>query len=226
MEGIELHKQSEQKREKGNFLEALKLADEATLLYQQEGNIVGLSEVQASRYLTFAHLYEQTLDRNYLILGKFAAKSGVIIAKKSGKKEALAIPLYNYAKALTHLEMHDKAQEKYQEALDALPDSSHNKPSVVANIKIHKAVCAFQGGDSNALQEALDALKDLEESSEEKYKKDVWVSGGYMKIAEALYSSDPEKARQLLSKAGEIIDANSELQLRKAQFEKIKLKFD
>lgn len=224
MDGKAHHIEAEKARENGDYLEALKHTDEATLSYQKEGNIVGLCEVQSSRYLIFQHLFEQTDDRNFLILGKFAAKAGVKIAKKSEKPEALAIPLFNLAKALTLLGKHEKAQEIYHEALDALPQSSHNLPSVEADIKIHKAICSYQMGNKDALSEVQEAINMLENSEENIYEKDVWISGGYMKLAEAVFMENPATSKEYLTKARTIIDANPGLRHRKQQLEKLEQK--
>ncbi|MCL4367404.1 hypothetical protein M1563_04535 [Patescibacteria group bacterium] len=62
------------------------------LAYQQEGNTIGFTEVLASRFLTFRHLFEQTQDQNFLILAKSSANSAVEIAKNSHDPQALAVP--------------------------------------------------------------------------------------------------------------------------------------
>src|SRR5687767_12999022 len=100
MTAKELHSQAEQSREKGEFVEALKFTDEATVAYQQEGNASGFAEMQASRFLTLRHLYEKTGDRKFLILAKHAAEAGVEIAEEAEDARALALPYSNLAKAL------------------------------------------------------------------------------------------------------------------------------
>ena len=215
MDAHSIHVKEEQARESGNFLEALRLSDEATLLYQKEGDVVGLAEIQSARFEIFKHLFFETNDKSFLILGKMSAKAGVKIAENSGKTEALAIPLFCLAKALTLLKKHEKAQEKYQEALEVLPQSHQNRPSVEADIKIHKAICSIEMGNSGGENDALQAISDLEGSDEQKYEKDVWISGAYLKLAEALSS------REYLEKAKAIIDASPELVLRKKQLEKL-----
>lgn len=218
MDGKSLHLKAEKARENEEFLEALKLADEALLQYQKEGDIVGFCEVLCARFITFQLLYEETNDRNYLIIGKFSAKSAVKIARKSEKPEALALPLFHLANAYLLLQKYDKALEKYQEALDALPQSPYNRPSVLANIKIFKGTAAFKNGDKEAIKEVEEAVKELEMADEEKYAKDVWVSGGYLKLAEALSSRD------YLEKARSIIEANPELKIRRKQLARIEAK--
>jgi tetratricopeptide (TPR) repeat protein len=224
MDGKSIHLREEKARENGEYLEALKLSDEALISYQKEGNIVGLTEILCARFLIFQHLYEIIEDKNFLILAKFNAKSAVVIARKSDQKEALAIPLFNLGKAYFLKEKYDKATEKYKEALDALPDSPQNKPSVEADIKVHLSISEFKNGDKEAILRAENTVSDLKNLDENKYEKDVWISGGYMKIAEALYSTNAQKAREFLQKSKTVIDANPDLKLRKEQLQRLEAK--
>lgn len=222
MDGKTIHLQEEKARENGEYLEALKLSDEALISYQKEGNIIGLTETLSARFLIFQHLFEETHDKNFLILGKFSAKCAVVIAKKSEKPEVLAIPLYNLAKAYDLLEKYDKAIEKYKEALSALLRGPQSRPSVKADMKIHLAISEFKGGDKSAMERFEDALIDLKNSDEkDNYAKNVWLSGGYMHMAQILIPIDKEKALALLNEASSIVNSDLRLKLRKKQLEKI-----
>lgn len=208
---------SGQARENGNFVEALKLTDEAIIAYQKEGDLLGAAEIQSSRSLIFRHLYEETQDENYLIVAKHASLAGVEIAQKSANKTALAIPLFNLAKIQEQLN-EPAACNTYQEALDNLtnnPPEEHNRAGVVADFKIHLYACLGNVG------EVEKSIEELEASDETKYNKDVWLSGAHMKIAKILQTNDPEKAKEHLQKAKEIIDANPDLALRLKQWEKL-----
>ncbi len=224
-----IHARAEEAREKEHFLDALKLTDEATIAYQKEGDMLGLSEVQSSRVLTLRHLAEQTGDGNYLVLAKYAALSSVEIAEKSGDKKALAIPYLNLGKVHESLGEIEQAVEAYKKAVENMkvnPPGQHNRSSVLQEMIIHLSVAEYKAGDKPALQRAEEALSALIASDEpNKYNKDVWVSGGYMGIAEILKDDSPEKAKQSLQKAKEIIDANPELTLRKKQFDKLSATF-
>lgn len=135
----------------------------------------------------------------------------------------MAIPLFAYGKALHLKGKHDEAIEIFKEALTVLPQSRQNRPSVEADIRVHLSVCEYVNGDESALQRAEDAIRQIENSDEQKYEKDVWVCGGYMKLAEALSLSNKE-AYEYLQKAREIIDANPDLKLRRKQLEKLEEK--
>ncbi|MBI4036376.1 hypothetical protein HY386_00670 [Candidatus Daviesbacteria bacterium] len=245
-EGRRLHGLAEQARESGDFTRALELTDQATVSYQQGGDSLGFAEVQASRFLTLRHLFEKTDDKNYLILAKHTAMASVELAQASGDKQALALPLFNLAKAQETLGELPDAVATYQKAVENIinnPPEPHKRAAIVADFKVHLETCAYKAGDKSALERAEKALveleavpvlsdedfeaggKKLEFNQEVAYNKDVWVSGGHMRIAEMLREDDPPQAKEHLQKAKEIIDANPQLKLRLAQWEKLATTF-
>lgn len=224
-EGRRIHGQAEEAREKGEFVKALEFTDQATTLYQRSGDPLGMAEVHSSRFLTLGHLYEQTQDINYLILAKHAAMASVEIAKESGNQNALALPLFNLAKAQETLGELKNAVTTYREGITTMQDTLpelHNRPSVVADMQVHLATCEYNAGDKPALNRAESALSGLEAANEpSKYNNGVWLSGGHMRISQMLHTDNPQKAREHLENAKTIIDANPELKLRQKQWEKL-----
>ncbi|KKP81359.1 MAG: hypothetical protein UR81_C0001G0030 [Candidatus Levybacteria bacterium GW2011_GWB1_35_5] len=229
MNAIDLHKKAESARESENFLDALTYCDQALIEYQKEGNIQGFAQVLCSRVITLRHLFEQTGHQGYLILAKHTAKASVEIARKGNDPKALAIPLFNLANVLDVLGELGEAIENYKQAIAHMrenPPQDHNRPSVIYDMTLHLFVCEYKNGDKSALQKAEKALLDLAASKEpDKYTKDVWMSGGYLKIAQMLKDDDPTKAKQALEKARKIINANPSLTLRKKQLDKISASF-
>ncbi|MDO8619326.1 MAG: hypothetical protein Q7R49_05285 [Candidatus Daviesbacteria bacterium] len=224
----QIHKRAEETRENSDFTEALKLTDEATVAYQSEGDSLGLSEVQSSRTITLRHLYENTQDKNYLVIAKYTAQAAVEIAKVSGLKGSLAIPYFNLAKIQEELDETEQAVISYQNALDNIvnnPQNEHNRPGVIADFKIHLYTCAYKTGDKSAREKAEQALTDLMASDEKKYNKDVWVSGAHMKIAAMLQVDDISAAQEHLQKARKVIEGNPDLKLRQKQWEKLSQTF-
>ncbi len=216
-QGQKFHAQAEQAREQGHFLEALKLTDEAILAYQSEGDTAGFAEVLSSRFLTLRHLFNKTGDQNYLILAKHTVIASVEIAQKTDSS-ATALPLFNLAKIQEELAELNEAISSYQQALKIMktnPSAQHNRPGVIADMENHLAIAELKNGDQTAKQRALDALTRLSQSDEPQYNQDVWISGGYMRLAQAT------KKKEYLDQAKVIIDANPDLILRKAQLEKL-----
>lgn len=216
---------AEQARENGDFGKALEFTDQAMLAYQVADDKLGFAEIQASRFLTLRHLYEKTEDKDYLILAKHAAMASVELAEASGNKEALAVPLFNLAKAQETLGESSEAVVTYQRAVDNLinnPPSTHNRPAIVADFKVHQTTCEYSAGDKSALERAESALAELEQNPDiADYNQHVWVSGGHMRIAEMLRVDNPEKAKEHLNKAKDVIDSDPRLTLRLSQWQKL-----
>lgn len=222
--GRKIHGQGEQTREKGEFLEALKLYQEALVLYQQENDQLGFSETFGSLFLTFRHLYEKTHFEGYLVVARHMAMTAVELAEKSKIKEALALPYFNLAKAHVALNETDEAIIYYEKSLNSFksnPPSMHNRPSILADMENHLAIAQYKNGDESALERANISLQNLINSEEQKSVKDIWVSGAYMRMAEAVAKNDPEKAKNYLKRAEEIVNTNPELMLRKNQLNRL-----
>jgi tetratricopeptide (TPR) repeat protein len=227
MTGKEFHGKAEMAREKGEFVDALKFTDEAMMEYQTEGDVAGFAEIQASRFLTLRHLYDKTGDKNYLVLAKHNAEASAEIAENSNDPQAKAMPYFNLAKIQEELAQYPAALDSYSKAIENMkknPPEQHNRPGVLADFKGHMAVCEYKAGDKTALERAEEALEELKASGEMRYNKDVWMSGAYMKMAEAIKDDDSSKASTYLDKAGEIIESNPELILRKEQLQKLRSK--
>ncbi len=224
-----LHKKAEEAREKEDFLAALKYTDEALLVFSEEGNVLGFSEILASRFLTLRHLFEKTGDQNFMVLAKQDILASVEIARKNADKKALAIPLFNLGKAYETLGEYEKAVEAYKEALDNIktnPPKGHTGGAELQEMIIHLSFAQYKTGDKSALERLEDSIETLSKEEEDKYKKDVWISGGYMDLAEILKDDNPIKAKEALDKARKIIDSNNELIIRKRQYEELVKKFD
>jgi tetratricopeptide (TPR) repeat protein len=223
-EGRRLHALAEEARESGDFLRALEYTDQATLVYQHDNDLLGLSEVQSSRQTTFKHLFRQTGDVIFLTLEKHAALAAVEIAEQSTITEALAIPYHNLGKYYFEAKEYQKAAEYFKKAvenLEAFP-GRHGRPSVIADIKGHQYAAQYHMGDKTALNRALAALDELTNAEEQStYNKNVWLSGAHLRIAEMLISDDPVLTKEHLKKAVDIVVNDERLILRKRQLEEL-----
>jgi len=220
-----LHSHEEQEREKGNFVEALKLAAEAKVAYLEVGAKDKFAEVLASESLIFRHLFDRTGKREYLISAKMAVQTSVELAKELGDETAMAIPVFNLAKIFELMGDNANAIKSYREAVEWLakaPPAAHNRPAVVNDFSLHLAVAELRGGDQTARERALKAINLLETDQVEiPFTRDVWASGGYMKLAEIVNATNKAEAMEYLDKAKKIIDVNPELVLRKEQWQKL-----
>lgn len=224
--GRKLHGEAAKAREAEKFTQSLTFNDDALFAYDAEDDALGFSEAISCRSITLRVYGDLHDSKRILTLAKYETMAAVDLARQSGIKEALGLPLYNLAKLQEYLGELDTAVKTYKEAVDSMennPPETHKKVSVLADMKTHMAACEYKAGDKSALQRGEQALEVLESSDDapNKYSKDVWVSGGYMMIADAIKIDEATKAKHYLNKAKDIIDSNPELTLRKKQWSKI-----
>lgn len=228
--GRKLHGLAETARERGDFIESLKYTDEAIIAYQEENDHLGFSELQGSRYLIFNHLFEKTGFEGYKILGKFSALSAVELAEKSGNENAKALPYHNLAKAYQSMNDYSNSILFYKKAIEYMekyPPHTHVdiKDLEVYDMKAHLAFVEYISGDKGARARLNEAIAGLEATPGPSYQKDVWASGAHMRMAQMLKDEDLENAKLHLENAKQIIDKNSDLKLRKEQWEKLAKSF-
>ena len=228
-EGRRIPGEAAKAREDGRHLDALQLGDSAMLAYKKDGDKLGFGESVAERSLVLRHIADEENDDRFLRLARAELTEAVDWLRQENNLSTVALPVFNLAKVQEELGQLDEAVKNYQEALTLLennPPEPHGKrPAMIADAKIHLATCEYQFGDKSGLERAEQGLVDLEAADEEKYNKDVWLSGGHMRIASMLREDNPKKAQEHLQKAKEIIDANRDLKLRAQQWQKLSASF-
>ena len=244
--GRKLHKEASIAREKGDFLKALQLSDEALIAYQSDKDYSGFAEILAERALNLRHLAQTLEDNNFLSTAKGEMSASVEVARSLNSDEALVQPLFNLAKVLEDLGENENAVQSYRETVSKGEITlSKTKPAALADIKLHLAVCEFKNGNRSSLERAEQALLDLQNAqsqsdydhkdssyndldfypSSESYNLKVWVSGAHMKLAEILREVDLEKAKHHLEEAKKVLDTDERLILRFKQWQKLAAKF-
>ena len=221
----QLHARALQLREQKEFLESLKVGEEALVEYAEDNDTLGFSELLTLQAKTYLHMYDFTNYKPYLLLARRIGQTAVDIVEESGQNEAKALPYFNLGKISEDAGDLELAVESFRKAVQLMedfPPERHNRKSVLADFKNHLATAEYQTGDKTALEKAEESIKDLETSNDASdYEKHVWLSGAHMRIAKMLQDDDKEKAQGHLKKAREIIDADPELIIRQEQWEKL-----
>ncbi len=223
--GRSIHQEAEKTREKGFYLEALQLADEAALAYLLETDLRGFAETRASRSITFRHLYRTTGDIAYLKQARNEATAAVDLVLSQKDKSAHAIPFFHLANCQEALGELEEAEQSYRNAVEVMekfPPPSHNRPAVLLDFKVHLYTVQYKLGQTMALEWAEQALDELRQTDEDPFNKAVWLSGGHMRIAEMLWTDNKHEAVSHLLEAERIIYSNPELTLRNEQLNALK----
>ena len=133
MSARQAHKQSLIMREKGEFLESLKLSVSALLEYQQEDDQLGFTEAIADQTITLRLLSQETNFKEYLILAKHLLEASIEIANLSNNSEALPIPLFNLGKVNVELQDYPEAIRAYKMAIEQ--QSTNPSPHLIVTGK-------------------------------------------------------------------------------------------
>jgi tetratricopeptide (TPR) repeat protein len=213
------HIQAEKSREYQDYQVALELAVDSEFSYDEAGDVIGLSEVQATKALTYRQLFKSSKTGYFLVLAKHAALASVEIANNSGIKEAMAIPVFNLAKVYEEIGEIDQAIKLYEEALKHITDNPpvhHDREAVKLDFKAHLLIARLSKGETGLEEDIVEALNKIEsDDKESKYNKNVWVSGGYLKLAEIL------KEFKYLDIARKIIESDERLELRNIEWQEL-----
>src|SRR5476651_1956018 len=144
--GRELHAQAAKAREEGKFNESLDFNDKALFAYDESDDALGFAEGIACRSITLRVYANAHNSKRLLTLAKYEMMGSVAIARESGNKEALALPLYNLAQLQEDLGELPEAVTTYKKAVENMqnnPPEQHNRPSILANMKIHAFTCEY-----------------------------------------------------------------------------------
>ncbi len=216
VKGRALHAQAIDELEHGqNFQEALRLASEALAAYEADSDSLGASELLSARSNIYNHMGNKDAALE-------DAKSAVAKAENSGIAEAQAMPLFDLGKRYTEKEEYVDATDTLKRAFGLPLPERHNRTAVKSDMKAHLAFAQYMTGDKSALGLMDEAITELTDNvGEDKYNRDVWLSGAHMRAATMLYTDEPNTAKTHLDKAKEIVEANPELVLRAKQLEEL-----
>lgn len=213
------HQQAEQAREYQDYQVALELAVDSELSYDESGDLIGFSEVQATKALTYRQLFKVSKAGHFLVLAKHSALAAVEIAQNSGIKEALAVPVFNLAKIYEEIGQLDQAIKLYEEALSYIennPPVHQDRSAVKLDFKLHLLIAKLRNGDKSVEDEIVEVLHKIEnDESESDYNKKVWVSGGFLKLADIL------REFKYLDEARKIIESDERLELRNIEWQEL-----
>jgi tetratricopeptide (TPR) repeat protein len=211
------HHQAEEAREYQDYQVALELAVDSELSYDEAGDLIGFSEVQSSKALTYRQLFKVSKSGHFLILAKHLALAAVEVARASGIKEALAIPVFNLAKVYEEVGELDQAIKLYEESLLHItknPPIHHDRDAVKLDFKLHLLIARMRNGESDLEEKIVELIHNLEaDEKESDYNKKVWTSGAYLKLAEIL------RDFKYLDEARKIIDSDERLELRNIEWQ-------
>ena len=205
-----------------NTQRALELDQQAAQEAEQGGDLATAAEAKSHQALVLRRIYRQTDDHQYLDQSVQVARQSVELAKRLSDTGAWMMPLFKAASSYYAAGLAQEAVDAMDEAIQIMhtnPPATHDRPSVLHDMRIHREYFAYQAGDKGAIGRLEQAIDDLRSAGDpDIYALDVWASGGYLKAAEVLVDDDHARGLSNLMKARDIIAANPELVLRRSDW--------
>lgn len=224
MTAEELHKKSEEEREKDNHLEALKLIEEALIEYQKEKNYKGFIKALQSRCLIYKHLALLTDDGVFIYLARSDAETSLKIVYSHNLHELMSSSYFRIGEIEMLAKNFEEAIKNYKKALETYIGSGAEK----GDFRYHLGEALYKNGQKKeGLEVLLEGLKEIKENRNEvdSFLANVWESGCYMRLAEVSKDDEPDKAKEYLTGAKKIIDSDERLIIRKRQWQKLNNEF-
>lgn len=227
--GRSLHGQASEAQEKGDYLIALKLEDEAMVAYQVDNDGAGFAEILAMRLLTLNMMGDKTSDKRYYILASHEANASLDLAELAGEKQQIALAHGALGRALDRAEKFEAAADHFDQTVTILSqtEGGHNRRAVIADFKNHAATSRLAAGKPDQEQVALEALKELEKAGDAtEHELGVWKSGGYMRLALGMFkNSKSEEAKKYLDIAETVVRGSEDQKVRLEQIMTMRQKF-
>lgn len=223
--GRQIHSEASAQLEQGHYLEALKLTDDALMVYQEEKDADGLAEILVMRTLVVNMIGDHTQDSRLYILARHYALASLELAQGTGSSQQIALAHGALARAYDKEKKYKDAGDNFAKARELLSQSQgeHRRMSVIADFRNHSACSYMMAGDASFEPEALAGLADLESSTDaSEYEFLVWKSGGLMRLALAWkLLGNKQKSLDYLARADEVAKAEA-LTVRREQLVKLR----
>jgi tetratricopeptide (TPR) repeat protein len=205
-------------REQGKTFEAIDKLNRALDAFAAEKNYARFAHALLDRGICWQHLYQfHGNDPAFAILYKKDAEAMLEVLQSQNISEELDGAYFMNAKAAVIFKDYDKAVGFFQRALERL---SKEKNAQRGDWRTNLGKSMYLNGEKEAgLKEIEQGISDVEKfaAGVDDYTHKVWLSGGYMRLAEVLLRDNPEQSKQSLDKAREILGEDPRFDVRQKQ---------
>lgn len=212
-----LHLQGTTLREQDKHQEAMAVLSQALLLAIAEKDLTTATGVLGDRALVWKHQFLLTHVSECVRCAEADTKLMMMFAQDKRVKNYVAKSYFLMGEITMLKKEYTQAIEWYQKAIDAMADTAEKGDFVY-----HLGEALYRAGKKQdglaAFKIGLTLLMD-HEAEVDSFLFHVWLSGLNLRLAELLSVDDPEKAKQILAQAKDIIDADERLIIRKRQYE-------
>ncbi len=219
-----LHKLGGKLREEDKLEESVIYETLALVKFAKAKDYAEVSDTLQSRFLTWKHLFLLTKDDVYLELAMKDAQASLSITQRLKVKGFHSKCYFRMGEAYMLEGDYKSAVPNYTKALKFYNGSLSEK----GDYRYHLGEALYRSGNKKlGKEEMMKGLQEIEngKSGVDSFVFNVWKSGCLMRLAELLRDDSNNEAKVYLRSAGEIINSDKRLVIRKRQFEELKRDF-
>jgi len=216
----ELHEKGWKKREEELFEEALVYLEVALKRAVEEREYEIAVDVLKDRCLVWKHLFLVSREEGFAVLAKKDAEGMLEIARKQKLEKKLGTSYFRLGEVAMMVGEFERAVGYYQQALEHYQGSLAEK----GDYRYHLGEAMYRAGDkSDGEQMMLEGIEEIKKGAREvdSFLVNVWMSGGYMRLASCLVKDKKKKARKYWRRAKEIAEEDERLVIRRRQIEEM-----
>lgn len=218
--GEQLLLQGQQLREQGKTLEALDFLNRALEAFIREQNYSRFAHALLDRAICWQHLYQfNNNDFAFAVLYKKDAEAMLEIVRAKNIRDELAGVYFISGKAQMLFNEYGQAVDFFSKAVENI---SANRKAQKGDWKTNLGKALYlDGNKEQGIKEILEGTELIKQNSSDadEYTANVWLSGGYLRLAEVLKQDDKSASDKYLAEAKKIIESNSKQIVRKKQLE-------
>lgn len=212
--------------ENEKFTKAAELCEDAKQQFLDVRDYEGMLKALADMVNALRHSYNYTGRLSFRARCKASALEMMHLYHQHKTMEQTHLVRYRYAVALGLFEEWAEAARQIKLALEHFKGTDVQR----ADWQVHLGYALFKASSEDSEQAEdlmVRGLVVLESPSPEvdPYSWQVWLTGAYIKLAEVFRDTDQQTARQFLSSAAMIIDANPALKIRAHEYEQFLRRF-
>lgn len=210
----------EELREVERHDEAICYLSLAIAKFQRDKLYAKMVDALKGRVLVWKHFFLLTNDYSYAILAKKDAEAMLAIAQEKKIKTKLSTSFFRLGEVDMLYKNYDSAIANYQKARKYFSGIKAEK----GVFRYHLGEAVYENGDKDKGHKLmLEGLHEIQQNAQgvDPFLIHVWESGCYMRLFYLLRVDKSDLARGYLAKAGEIVNSDPKLVIRRRQFKEL-----
>ena len=218
--GEKLLLEGQQLREQGRTLEAIDSLNRAINEFAIQHDHARFAHAILDRAICYQHLYQFTgNDFGYAVLYRKDAEAMLTIVEAENIEVERDQAYFMNAKASSIFADYPSAIGFFTRAIESMPEA---RAAQKGDWRTNLGKALYLNGEKDrGVAEILEGIEQVKQHAQDvdAYTSNVWISGGYLRLAELLREDSPQKSEGYLEEAKKIVENDPQQVVRKKQIE-------